>query len=79
MVTAFVAFNARRGLLGPYWFEEAGKTVIVNAVRYRDVITNLTQDYFYDDLSEPSLRANSAWPGSCSLITSGLTALISIH
>jgi len=27
----FVAFNARHGLLGPYWFEEAGKTVTVNA------------------------------------------------
>ena len=46
-VTAFVAFNARHGLLGPYWFEEGGKTVTVNAARYRDVIK-----IFYDDLSE---------------------------
>jgi len=30
-VTAFVAINVRHGLLGPYWFEEAGKTVAVNA------------------------------------------------
>jgi len=51
-VTAFVAFNARHGLLGPYWFEEVGKTVTVNATRYRDVIKNLTLDDFYDDLSE---------------------------
>ena len=45
-VTAFVAFNARHGLLGPYWFEEDGKTVTINAARYRDVIAK-----FYDDLS----------------------------
>jgi len=30
-VTAFVAFNARRGLLVPYWFKEANKTLTVNA------------------------------------------------
>ena len=46
-VTAFVAFNTRHGLLGPYWFEEGGKTVTVNAARYRDVIK-----MFYDDLLE---------------------------
>ena len=46
-VTAFVAFNARHALLGPYWFEEGGKTVTVNAVSYHDVIK-----LFYDDLLE---------------------------
>ena len=45
-VTDFVAFNARHGLLGPYWFEENGKTATINAARYRDVIAK-----FYDDLS----------------------------
>ena len=54
-VTAFVAFNARHGLLGPYWFEEDGKTVTINAARYCDVIAK-----FYDDLlatlSEGQLR-----------------------
>jgi len=51
-ITAFVAFNARHGLLSHYWFEEAGETVTVNAARYRDVIKNLIPDDFYDDLSE---------------------------
>ena len=46
-VIAFVAFKARHGLLGPYWFEEDVKTVTINAARYRDVIK-----MFYDDLSE---------------------------
>jgi len=49
---AFVAFNARHGLLGPYWFEEAGKMVSVNAACYRVIIKNLIPDDFYDDLSE---------------------------
>jgi len=31
--TASVAFNARHGLLGLYWFEKASKTVTVNAAR----------------------------------------------
>jgi len=38
--------------LGPYWFEEAGKTATVNAARYRDVINNMTPDDFYGDLFE---------------------------
>ena len=57
-VTAFVAFNARHGLLGPYWFEEDGKTVTINAARYRDVIAK-----FYDDLSATQLEGQHrmAW------------------
>ena len=43
--TAFVAFNAKWGLLGPYWFEEAGKTVTINSERYIEVINR-----FYADL-----------------------------
>jgi len=46
-VTAFVAFNTRHGLLGPYWFENDGKMVTINASRYRDVLKK-----FYDDLSD---------------------------
>jgi len=38
--------------LGPYWLEEAGKTVTVNIAHYRDVIKNLTLNHFYGDLSE---------------------------
>jgi len=30
-VTAFVAFNARHGLLGPYCCEEVGETATINA------------------------------------------------
>ena len=33
-VTAFITFNAKHGLLGPYWFEERGKTVTVNSRCY---------------------------------------------
>jgi len=43
-VTAFVAYNARHGLLGPYWFEEDGKTVTITGARYREVVTNFTND-----------------------------------
>ena len=45
-VTAFVAYNIRHGLLGPYWFEEGGRTVTVNGERYREVIGK-----FHADLS----------------------------
>jgi len=30
-VTAFVAFNVKHGLLGPYWFEEADKSPSLRA------------------------------------------------
>ena len=43
-VTAFVAFNAKHGLLGPYWFEEDGKTVTVTGARYRTVVTGFARD-----------------------------------
>jgi len=60
------AFNARYGLLGPYWFEKAKpvKRSLSMLPRYGDVFKNLTPDDFYDDLSKPSLKANSEWPGS---------------
>ena len=45
-VTAFVAFNARHGPLGPYWFEdEEGRTQTINSERYIGVI-----DEFHADL-----------------------------
>ena len=43
-VTAFVAFNAEHGLLGPYWFEVDGKTATINAERYRDVVRSFHND-----------------------------------
>jgi len=43
--------------LSPYWFEEAGKTVTVNAARYRDVIKNFSADSnLSENLSEGQLR-----------------------
>ena len=41
-VTAFVAFNAEHGLLGPYWFEVDGKTATINAERYRSGASIMT-------------------------------------
>ena len=46
-VTAFVAYNATHGLLGPYWFEEDGRTITINGERYREVIRE-----FYADLTD---------------------------
>ena len=43
-VTAFVAYNARRGLLGPYWFEERGRTVTITANRYCEIIRQFHAD-----------------------------------
>ena len=43
-VTAFVAFNAKHGLLGPYWFQENGRTVTINAERYREIIRAFNHD-----------------------------------
>ena len=46
-VNAFVAFNAKHSLLGPYWFEENGHTVTINSERYGAILYqfhgNLTQ------------------------------------
>ena len=46
-VTAFVAFNAKHGLLEPYWFEENGRTVTINTGRYISIL-----DKFYGDLTQ---------------------------
>ena len=46
-VTAFIAFNPKHSLLGPYWFEERGKTVTVNSPRYCVIMQR-----FHDDLSQ---------------------------
>lgn len=43
-VTAFVAYNARHGLLGPYWFEEGGRTVTITSERYCEVIARFHSD-----------------------------------
>ena len=37
-VTAWCALNAKYGMVGPYWFEEDGKTATINQSRYRSVI-----------------------------------------
>ena len=41
---AFVAFNAKHGLLGPYWFEENGRTVTINSERYIATLDQLHSD-----------------------------------
>ena len=33
-VTAFVVFNAKHSLLGPYWFKENGSTITINSECY---------------------------------------------
>lgn len=39
-----MAYNARNGLLGPYWFEEGRRTVTITGERYREVIAWLHND-----------------------------------
>ena len=46
-VTAFVAFNAKHGLLGPYWFEKSGRIVTINSERYIAIL-----DQFHGDLTQ---------------------------
>ena len=46
-ITAFVAFNAKHNLLGPYWFEENGHTVTINSERYIAIL-----DQFHGDLTQ---------------------------
>ena len=41
-----MAFNAKHGLLGPYWFEENRRTVTINSERYIAIL-----DQFHDDLT----------------------------
>ncbi|XP_076041907.1 histone-lysine N-methyltransferase SETMAR-like [Oratosquilla oratoria] len=44
-VTAWIAFNPRHGLLGPYWFQDGrGKTVIVNSERYCEIINKFNTE-----------------------------------
>ena len=46
-VTAFVALNAKHGLLGPYWFAENVHTVTINNERYIAIL-----DQFHGDLTQ---------------------------
>ena len=46
-VTAFIAFNTKHSLLGPYWFEECGKMITVNSPRYCVIMQR-----FHNDLSQ---------------------------
>ena len=44
-VTALCALNAKKGMLGPYWFEDSrGRTVTVNGERYREVLNRINED-----------------------------------
>ena len=42
-VTAFVAFNAKHGLLGPYWFKNYGCTITINSERYITIFLPVSQ------------------------------------
>ena len=49
-VTALCALNAKKEMLGPYWFEDSrGRTITVNGERYREALNrineNLNQQY----------------------------------
>ena len=46
-VTTFVVFNAKHSLLESYWFEENGRTVIINSERYIAI-----PDHFHGDLRQ---------------------------
>ena len=54
-VTAFIAFSNKHGLLGPYWFEERGKTVTVNSPRYCFIMQRF-HDYLSQKLTPGQLR-----------------------
>ena len=44
-VTALCAINAKKGMFGPYWFEDSrGRTVTVNGERYREVLSRINED-----------------------------------
>lgn len=44
-VTAWMAFNPRHGLIGPYWFQDArGKAVTVNSERYCEIINTFKNE-----------------------------------
>ena len=53
--TCFCAFNARWGILGPYWFEDAnGKMVTVNGEWYSEVLRRFLADL--TELLSPNQR-----------------------
>ena len=41
-ITAFVAFNAKHGLLEPYWFKENGCIFAINIAPYSPLLTSFT-------------------------------------
>ena len=44
-VTALCALNAKKGMLGPFWFVDSrGRTVSVNGKRYREVFNRINED-----------------------------------
>ena len=44
-MTALCALNAKKGILGPYWFDDSrGITVTVNEERYREVLNRINED-----------------------------------
>ena len=44
-MTGLRALNAKKGMLGPYWFEDSrGRTVTVNGERYREVLNRINVD-----------------------------------
>ena len=61
-VTAFVAFNARHGLLGPYCLK---KTVKRSPLLLHVIVTSSQSSTMIYRLHYR--RANSEWPGSCKI------------
>ena len=44
-VTALCALNTKKGMLGPYWFEDSrGRTFTVNGECYREVLNQINED-----------------------------------
>ena len=44
-MTALCALNAKKGMLGSYWFEDSrGRTVTVNGERYREVLNRINEN-----------------------------------
>ena len=44
-LTTFCALNAKKGMLGPYWFEDSkGRTFTVNGERHRKVLNRINED-----------------------------------
>ena len=53
-VTALCALNAKKGMLGPYWFEDSRGTVTVNEERYREVLNRINE--YLNQLYTPNQR-----------------------